>query len=178
MGIFENLGLFETVINKNILKVYVDLDGVLTDWDKAFRDLGKDITKGYSGKEYEDKFGRDALWDVISKHGKLEFWSEMEWMPDGKKLWNYVKKFNPTILSTPANSKFSKDGKKIWIARELGEDVPYIFIKEKYKYADTESILIDDFDKKINDWVNKGDGIGIHHHNAEDTIKQLKQLGL
>jgi len=177
MGILEQIGLFESK-NERPFKLYVDMDGVLTNWFKAFRDLGKDLTKGLEGDEYEKKYGRDALWGLIAKEGKLEFWSEMKWMDDGRKLWNYVKKYNPTILTTPANSKFSRDGKKIWIERELGKEVPFIFAKDKWKYADTESILIDDYDKKINDWVNLGDGIGIHHHNTDSTIEELKKLGL
>jgi len=176
MTIIDQIGLYEANVERS-LKIFCDMDGVLTDWERAFRDLGKEVTQGLEGHDYEEKYGRDQLWKLISQEGKLEFWSEMEWMKDGKELWNYIKKFNPTILSTPANSKFSKDGKKIWIANELGEDIPYIFEKDKYKHADTESILIDDYDKKINDWINKGDGIGILHTSTANTIKQLKILG-
>jgi hypothetical protein len=177
MGIIKLMNLYEGETFPN-LKIFCDLDGVLTNWFKAFRDLGPEITKGLEGNVYEEKYGREKLWKIIAEHGKLEFWSEMEWMPNGKELWNYVKKYNPTILSTPARNKLSKDGKKIWVARELGENVPIILIKDKWKHADTESILIDDYDKKINDWVNLGDGIGILHTSTEDTIKKLKQFEL
>lgn len=176
MSFLEMIGLYES--EKNELKLFVDLDGVLCNWDKSFQDLGKDITKGLTGKEFEDKYGRDELWEIISKVGKLDFWELMPWTNDGKKLWNYVKKFNPTILSTPSNCSLSKIGKEIWIKRELGDNVPFIFAKDKYKYADTESILIDDYDKKINDWVNLGNGIGILHTSAIKTIEELKTLGL
>ena len=175
MGILEQIGLFESSETK--FKIFVDLDGVLCDWDRAFIELGKELTKGLTGQEFEDKYGRDALWKLIAKEGNLEFWSEMDWMPDGKKLWNYVKKYNPTIFTTPAKSKLSKDGKEIWIRRELGPKVPFIFEKDKYKYADTNSILIDNYDKKINDWINLGDGIGILHQSADKTIEELKKYG-
>jgi hypothetical protein len=174
MGILEHIGLFEGKDKE--FKLYVDMDGVLTDFEGDFRNFGKEKTKGLLSKEYEDKYGTSALWKLIYSGG-LEFWSEMSWIEDGRKLWNYVKKFEPTILTTPAKSKLSKQGKEIWIKRELGKDIPFIFAKDKYKYADMNSILIDDYDKKINDWINLGDGIGIHHQNAENTIKQLKQFG-
>ena len=176
MGIIENIGLYESEKEPQ-LKLFLDMDGCICDWDRAFRELGDEVTKGLTGQEYEDKYGRDAIWDVISNVGKLEFWSQISWMPDGKKLWNYVKKFNPTILTTPAKNKFSKDGKKIWISRELGDNIPYIFEKDKWKHADTESVLIDDYDKKIKDWINLGDGIGIHHTSADKTIEELKKYG-
>ena len=176
MGIIEQIGLYEAE-KEGELKIYCDMDGVLCWWEQAFRDLGPELTKGLEGQEYEEKYGRDELWKQIAKHGKLEFWSEMQWMPDGKKLWNYIKKYNPTILTTPANSKFSREGKKIWVTRELGKDVPLIMSKDKYEHADTESILIDDYDKKIENWINKGDGIGILHTSADKTIVELKKYG-
>ena len=176
MGIIEQIGLYEAE-KEGELKLFVDMDGVICDWFKAFRDLGPEVTKGLEGDVYEEKYGRDELWKQIAKHGKLEFWSEMQWMPDGKKLWNYIKKYNPTILTTPANSKFSREGKKIWVTRELGPNVPIILSKDKYEQADTESILIDDYDKKIDNWVNRGDGIGILHTSADKTIAELKKYG-
>ncbi|MFW6172729.1 MAG: hypothetical protein ACOC5T_03195 [Elusimicrobiota bacterium] len=177
MSIIDQIALFEEDKETN-LKLFVDLDGVLCDWFKAFRDLGKDVTKGLEGDEYEEKYGRDELWKQIAEHGKLEFWSQMQWMGGGKKLWNYIKDKNPTILTTPANSKFSKDGKKIWVSRELGKNVPIIMKKEKWKEADENSILIDDYDKKIKDWKTKGNGIGILHTSADKTIAELKKLGI
>jgi FMN phosphatase YigB (HAD superfamily) len=175
MGILEKIGLFESAEKK--LKIYVDLDGVLCDWEKAFENLGKEFTKGLKGQDYEDTYGRDALWALIAKEGKLEFWGEMPWMQDGKELWEYIKKFNPTVLSTPANSKFSKEGKKIWLARELGKNVPFIFSKDKFEHANPESILIDDYEKKYKNWIAHG-GIGILHKSASQTIAELKKLGL
>ena len=174
MNILEEIGLYE---EKNEYKLFVDMDGVLCDWEKAFVELGPEITKGLEGQEYEDKYGRDELWKIISDQGRLEFWSEMPWMKDGKDLWNYVKKFNPTILTTPAHNDYSEKGKRIWVARELGSNVPVIMEKEKWKHADNKSILIDDYDKKINDWKQKGKGIGILHTSAVKTIQELKKLG-
>lgn len=175
MSILDRVGLFES--EKDQFKIYLDMDGVLTNFEKAFRDFGKEQTKGLLPKEYEDKYGTDAFWKLIYSGG-LEFWSEMFWIEDSKKLWNYVKKFKPTILTTPANSNFSKKGKEIWIKRELGKDVPFIFAKDKWKYADMNSILIDDYEKKIREWVNIGDGIGILFKSADRVIEELKKLGL
>jgi hypothetical protein len=178
MRIIDQIALFEEKENKTKLKIFCDMDGCLTNWFKAFRDLGPEVTKGLEGNEYEEKYGRDELWKQIAEHGKLEFWSQMEWMKDGKKLWNYIKDKNPTILTTPADSQFSKDGKKIWCSRELDKNVPIIMKKEKWEEADENSILIDDYDKKIKDWKTKGKGIGILHTSADKTIAELKKLGI
>ena len=44
----------------------------------------------------------------------------------------------------------------------------------KQNYATPDSILIDDRENNINQWIASG-GIGILHTSASDTIKQLKK---
>ena len=48
---------------------------------------------------------------------------------------------------------------------------------DKHEYAAPNHILIDDRDKAILPWREAG-GIGILHTSANDTIAQLKELGL
>ena len=177
MGIIDQIGLFIEQDENRELKIYCDMDSVLTDWEKAFQLIGDERTKGLTTREFEDKYGLEETWKLINGAGEA-FWSEMPWLPDGKKLWNYIKPHNPTILSSPAKSKVSKTGKHIWIDRELGKGTPRILKREKWEEADPESVLIDDYNKKIDDWVNKGDGIGILHTSADKTIAELKKLGL
>lgn len=157
-------------------KLYCDLDGVLCDWDAAFKNLGDEHTEGLTGEQYEEKHGKEKFWKMIDEVGGLEFWSEMPWTKDGKKLWNHIKKFKPTILSAPSAQKVCTEGKDIWIDRELGKDVPRIYEKNKYIHANPESVLIDDYENKIKPWV-ENDGIGIRHQSADKTIKELKKYG-
>ena len=171
------LTLLEKKIEENQFQIYCDMDGVLTDWDRSFAELGDDLTHGLDARKFEEKYGPEKMWQMISEFGGKEFWTDMKWMSDGKKLWNYIKKYNPIILTAPSRQKECKDGKEIWIKRELGEDIQFIFEKNKYKYAGTYNILIDDLVNKINDWVNN-DGIGILHYSADDTIKNLKEMML
>jgi ribosomal protein S9 len=98
----------------------------------------------------------------------------MEWMPDGRKLWDAIKKYDPTILSSPSNHVSSVEGKKTWLKKNLPE-VSYIIEKHKEKYADKDSVLIDDREKNIKKWEEAG-GIGILYKNAEDTIKKLEDI--
>lgn len=147
-------------------KIYVDLDQVLTDFEKQVVDNLHKYPKDFKKKS--------EMWKGITKLG-TNFWSEMEFMHDGLRLWEYLKKFNPTILSAPINHPSCKQGKGIWIRRELGDDVEYILDSKKEKYATPESILIDDRIQNIKKWEAAG-GIGILHKNVEDTINQLKKL--
>ena len=178
MGILEQIGLFES--EKKEFKLYVNMDSVLTDFYKAFEDLGKQINYGMKPEKFEEKYGTGAFWTAIAK-GKVEFWSNMDWMEDGRKLWNYVKKYNPTILTKPARSKYSKEGKQIWIDRELGKKIERILTRESKStfanFANINSILIDDNEKNIKDWI-ESDGIGIIFKSSEQTIEELKKLGM
>ena len=155
---------------KNTFRLFVDMDGVLTDFIKGYKELtGIDI----SG-EFHDS---PNFWKPIDDAG-VEFWENLKWTKDGKKLWNYIKKYNPEILSSPSKEIESRVGKKKWVNREL-PDVHLILRMPEYKkqYASPEAILIDDRKPNIDDWKGAG-GIGILHKSADDTIKQLKNLKL
>lgn len=150
------------------MKIFLDLDSVITDFDKQMAELlDRPLKRGWN-------FGNDpAIWDKLAKAG-TSYWSTMDWMPDGKQLWAAVKKYHPTILSAPTKEQSSIDGKKEWLKKHL-PNIPYILESEKQIYADEDSILIDDRIKNIRKWREKG-GIGILHKNAEDTISQLEKI--
>jgi hypothetical protein len=99
-------------------------------------------------------------------------------MPDGQTLWDYIKGYNPYILTAPSMDPGSKQGKTEWVARLDG--MKKIYFKParfKQELSAKNRILIDDRADTIERWRSKG-GIGILHTSAEDTINQLKQLGL
>ena len=64
-------------------KIYCDMDGVLTDFDKRFKDLNPEHL---SAAQYQTKYGVEKFWDLIDEDNKVKFWVGMSWMPDGKQL--------------------------------------------------------------------------------------------
>jgi nicotinic acid mononucleotide adenylyltransferase len=152
-------------------KIYVDMDGVIVDFDGGYEKL-----TGITTKE-ADKKGPEFFWKPISKAG-AKWWITLKWMPDGKQLWDYVKKYNPELLSAPSREEASRLGKRVWVKRELpGVKLILRSADKKQEFASSNSILIDDREKNIEQWKNAG-GIGILHTDATSTIKQLKDLGL
>lgn len=152
-------------------KIYVDMDGVLVDFDGGYEKL-----TGMTTRE-ADKKGPEFFWKPISKAG-AKWWITLNWMPDGKQLWDYVKKYNPELLSAPSREEASKMGKRIWVKRELpGAKLILRSADKKQEFASPTSILIDDREKNIEQWEAAG-GIGILHTDASSTIKKLKELGL
>ena len=153
--------------------VYCDMDGVLCDFEDRFKEF-----TGMSCREYETKYSTKVFWDAIGKEG-VEFWSKMPWMDDGKQLWDYIAKYNPTMLSAPSWDPSSKIGKREWVKENLTPNTDVILVnkKDKQLYAGENKILIDDRTDNISDWKNAG-GIGILHKTATQTINELKKLGL
>ena len=151
--------------------IYCDMDSVLVDFDKGYEDL-----TGMSTKEADAK-GPEFFWKPISDVGAA-FWIRLKWMPDGNELWNYIKQYNPSLLSAPSREESSKIGKRVWVKRNLpGVKLILANAVNKQNYSGENKILIDDREKNIEQWRSKG-GIGILHTSASDTIKQLKELGL
>jgi len=184
---------FKTYKNRNNqnFHIFLDMDGVICDFHRAFVNVDKN-SEGIPFDSYIDKYGLHNAWKLVSDEG-IEWWSEMDWIHDGKILWEHVKKYDPTMLSAPSRDKLSGQGKIIWVNRELklgieepilspkphrwDEDSRLILNSQKYLFCKRypNSILIDDTPKKINDWIKSG-GIGILHKDAHSTIKELEAI--
>ena len=166
----QNPMIYEAQENDQQYKIFCDMDGVLVDFDGGYKKLtNKDIKGTFSNDE--------EFWDPISKAG-IKFWTGLKWLPDGKQLWDYIKQYNPKLLSAPSREESSKIGKRIWVKRNL-PGVPLLLKAAKYKqeYASPDAILIDDRKDNVDRW-NAAGGVGIYHTSASDTIKQLQKLGL
>ena len=153
-------------------KIYCDMDGVLTDFDKQF----KDIT-GIPANEFEKTHSQTEFWGEVEKGG-LEYWTKMEWMPGGKQLWNFIKNYDVEILSAPSKSKHSIIGKKQWVSENLSPKpkLNLVRAKEKQKFANSHAILIDDRPQNLEQWKAAG-GIAIKCVNGEvsSVIDKLKK---
>lgn len=167
-----NFKRFYFTEDKDGYKLYVDMDGVIVDWEKGFDEL----SPGKTMSDWE-KEGKDAeAWKLIHGVG-MAWWAFLDWTTDGKKLWEYLKQYNPSILSSPGtqNIHVVKKGKEAWIKRELGNNIDYIIDRNKEYYADNKSILIDDMEKNIERWEKAG-GIGILHKSTDQTVKELEKI--
>ena len=151
-------------------KIYCDMDGVLADFESGYEKL--------TGVDLKGEFQKgDDFWKPISKAG-VGFWAGLKWMPDGQKLWDYLKPYKPDLLSAPSREDSSRIGKHVWVKHKIpGTKLILRYAKQKQELASPESILIDDRQVNIDQWEAAG-GIGILHTSADNTISQLKQLGL
>jgi hypothetical protein len=167
-----SLPVFE---NKNEVmdyKIYLDMDGVLVDFDQQFKDL-----TGMAPRDFEAKHGSKGFWEAIETAG-VGFWRGMKWMPGGEALYNRVAKYDHALLSSPSRSETSKIGKRLW-RRDKTPSTKLILSRSylKKNYASPLSILIDDRESNIKQWEDAG-GIGILYISPNQVNKALEKLGL
>ena len=161
--------------------IYLDMDGVVADFDKRFNDLS-----GMMPQDYVNKNGLKAFWDLIDEKHKVAFWRGIELMPGAEKLVNYVEQHPFEMLTAPSIKKQSIIGKGLWIKDKIGTlystkpKVTYRSAKQKHTVKPNLTkfdILIDDKGSTIDNW-NAAGGTGIFYQNADQVINDLKKLGL
>lgn len=153
-------------------KLYCDMDGVLVDFEEGYNKLTGRKAPGYSSP-----YNKEDFWKPISDAG-AEFWANLDWMSDGKQLWDYIKQFNPKLLTAPSREESSRIGKKEWVNKNIpGTPIVFKYAADKKDLAEPKAILIDDREDNIEQWIDAG-GIGIRHTSATSTINKLKKLGL
>jgi hypothetical protein len=171
--------------------IFCDMDGVLVNFDKGYQDLTGMST------HHVDAQGKKEFWKAFrqglenSGESEKHYWANLDWQPGGKELWDYIKEYNPYILTAPSvnfdlpydqryNREYneSMQGKLEWVQRLSNmRKIYFASAVNKPKLAGSNKILIDDRKDTIDSW-NANGGIGILHTSAENTIKQLKELGL
>jgi hypothetical protein len=151
-------------------KIYCDMDGVLANFNYQFERITSQTPKDFLKSNSMEDF-----WKVTDEN--LSFWSRMPMMRNAHILWNYLADKNVTLLTTPSPNEISRIGKRIWKSRYLKGKPQIIFSDSKHDFANSRTILIDDFKVNLNKFRDAG-GIGIrcYNGNATQVVDQLKAL--
>lgn len=157
------------------MKVYVDLDGVLANFDK----LAGRLLKTDNIYKFEFIWGAAKFWEVLN--AETNFFGSMELMPDAKHLWAKIQHLNPVILTAlpRENDEHVDQQKRAWVARHFGSTVQVITCptKDKPNYCKPGDILIDDRAVNRDKWLGQG-GTYVIHTSAVNTITTLTALGV
>lgn len=154
------------------MTIYLDMDGVLADFDDAARRaLGTD-----NSYKWEFVHGTEAFWRILDSDPM--FWHLMKPMPDLKILWSAVKELRPEVLTALPSNKSERVAlaKREWIRRVLGDAAVHTCLtKEKPRFCKEGDILVDDRTVNEKAWRDAG-GRFILHQNAMSTISILKDM--
>ena len=158
-----------------VTKLYLDMDGVLCNFEKRFTELyGKDALGARDRKNFTTN------WPNFIMDGNFE---SLEWFPGGKELLDFIQNktdWEVEILSSSGGEKFHSEvaaQKVVWLCNK---GIPYkanIVPGRKHKtaYATPETILIDDTEDIIVNF-NAAGGLGILHKDINETLAKLRTL--
>jgi len=147
--------------------IYLDMDGVIADFDKRYIELFNITTK---------QSERDKKWvQFFDKFIEERHFATLDLMPEAIELMDYLKSTGIPIIILSSTSSENRDNeirpqKMEWLKKHK-IDFPVILVpgaRLKKDYATPDSILIDDTSKNIDDWRREG-GIGILYENLLHT---------
>lgn len=163
--------------------IFCDMDGVVADFDLfVFERMGR--TFDHMSGPGADK----EMWDFLKTIPHLYLQLKATWYAE--RLWDAIKDCNSaramlTAIPRRTSIETAEADKRLWVINHrdtvFHEDVA-VFIgpysRDKWTHAKPGDILIDDRSDNIQDWINKGFGIGIlhDHEDPEFTFNALKRL--
>ena len=163
-------------------RIYLDLDGVLADFDRGIRELCGMEPLPQNGKRNPKQ--DDLMWEAIRKVD--HFYDRLKLMPGAGDLFDEIRKQYGdrceilTGIPKPERGITTAGEDKIsWVHRVFSPDVRVHIVlrEEKINYCTgPDTILIDDREKTIRKWQEKG-GTGILHTGASDTLRILREKG-
>ena len=159
-----------------IKTIYLDMDGVLCDFEKKFIDLYGFISLAKRDRKEWSKDWEDF---ILNQHA----FEKLDWFVGGQELLAYIRKHpnvHVEILSSSGGEKFHGEvtAQKIKWLRKHGINYKANIVpgrRHKKDWANPQSIIIDDTPDVITAW-NKAGGIGILHKNLKETLKTLDTL--
>lgn len=151
------------------IEIFVDMDGVLSDFDSHAKAHGKYDEKG------------QPKWNELD----FEWWATMPVYDGAREFYEGLRAVgNTRILTAPVPAVDSFAGKAEWVATKFRPDkgrfalldLCIVRAKDKHLMAGARRVLIDDREKNVAEWEAAG-GIGIHHTgDFAQTQEKLKQV--
>ncbi len=154
--------------------LYLDMDGVLADFNQMIISI--------TGKSPSQQSKADMWKAVKSYNNTKDFFLDIPVMKDAKKLIKFASEnvYETCVLTacgyTPRDSTHQKYK---WIYKNFPELVGGMEVvlngKDKARWANHSTILIDDRPSCIDSFVGAG-GVGILHHSVDESIAELHHL--
>ncbi|MCR5337962.1 MAG: hypothetical protein K6E75_05325 [Lachnospiraceae bacterium] len=164
-----------------IQKIYIDMDGVLADFDEGIRQLcfmEPQPQNAIQSQEYEDE-----MWDRIRKVG--HFYGKLRPVPGAvemfRKLFETYGDKVEILTGIPRPERGIIDAaadKREWVKRLLSGDVTVHTVrrKDKKNYCKGKDyVLIDDYDKNTGEWAQMGGSV-ILFTDPEKALRELAEI--
>ena len=164
-------------------KIYFDMDGVLADFGRGVRELCNMEALSQNGER--DLKQDDLMWEAIRDTDC--FYDRLELLPGAQEMFDEIyakyKSRCEILTGVPKPERgilTAGQDKTAWTRRLLSKDVKVNIVLRKEKIqrcTGLDAVLIDDYAKNIREWQAAG-GTAILHTSAENTLRQLREMGL
>jgi hypothetical protein len=152
-------------------RLFVDLDGVLADFDRHYADTFG-VTLDRSGPDPTD------LWTNLAT--TPTWYADLPVLPGALAMFDALRPYAPTLLSgVPTSLPSAPADKRRWVDRHLGADVPLITCKSahKRKYGNPGDVLVDDWGKYRHLWEKMGGTFILHDpKNPDASVAAVRAL--
>lgn len=154
-------------------RIYLDLDGVMADFDRGF----SDICKKY-GFPCDTAFSSEDKWKIVSR--EFNFFYDLYPCDGALDFFKLLSNLNQEVIVLTACPKTMYERaalqKKHWVKENLCDNITVLPVwggKNKSLFMhQPNDILIDDWKDNCDAWKEKG-GIAIHHTTFGETIQEL-----
>lgn len=156
-------------------RIFVDMDGVIANWtDAAISTLGVKEDDPFvhnllctNDRALEVFLTDKHIWDTINARGP-EWWEQLELFPWSKSLCHQLSEIGDVCLLSKPYNDISAHGKINWIKKNFGK-IEHLIGPSKHFCATPTSILVDDYPKNINKFIDAG-GKGVLFPNAYQLL--------
>lgn len=164
-----------------ISKIFVDLDGVLADFDRGIRELCGMEPRYQNGKV--STIDADAWWAKVAAVD--HFYGKLELIPGAKEMFDALyDRYGSaceilSALPRPHRGvKYAAEDKTEWVRRLISKDVVLnlVYRDDKKDFCTgKDCILIDDLEKNIEEWEANG-GTGVLFKDPRAVVEAISWL--
>lgn len=155
-----------------IRKIAIDLDGVVVDF----------LRGAYSAGIFDPETGR--MDEAKLMEADERFWADLPAIVEGlwlySRLYAFSRRKDLTIyILSHAINEASKAGKREWIQKNLKTNpMEIVFVakrKDKNEFADSQTLLIDDYQKNCDEFeAAGGHAVCFHRQDFKKTLEDLR----
>lgn len=156
-----------------IKTIYLDMDGVLCDFESAVVD-----------KYIYNPTKNTINWDMLKNLGS-KFWADLQWIREGQRLYAWLYKFcieqriTLCILSS-IGFREGKVGKQQWLEKNVTINPMCIYFvdknSDKIHFAEKNALLIDDYGKNVERFIQAGGQAIKFNNNAKEVVKKIQLI--
>lgn len=156
-----------------IKTIYLDMDGVLCDFKSAVVD-----------KYIYNPTKNTINWDVLKNLGS-KFWADLQWIREGQRLYAWLYKFcieqriTLCVLSS-IGFREGKVGKQQWLEKNVTINPMCIYFvdknSDKIHFAEKNALLIDDYGKNVERFIQAGGQAIKFNNNAKEVVKKIQLI--